>query len=145
MPKMMGIVSRYYIKKAVRVGKEGKLKDMSPVELQKVRRDLEKKIRQGIPREDIIEDFVHKYECTNAYAKVYYCRAMKQINAYYKKYAEETARINNARLDQIIMDNMENGNGKVAIMAIAEQNKLAHLYDNELKIKQDGPITVTFG
>ena len=47
------------------MGKEGKLKDMSPVELQKVRRDLEKKIRQGIPREDIIEDFVQKYECTS--------------------------------------------------------------------------------
>lgn len=118
---------------------------MTPEELRKLRKAVVKKIRFDKTPQEIVQWLVEDYEISEIAAKDWYKKCKKDVQDSYNRYAKETAKINIQRIENIIEETYEKGNYKVCLAAIAELNKMGHLYQEKIEISTAEPLKVIFG
>lgn len=98
-------------------------------------REVAEMIVEGVSKFNILEFVMQKYGVSNATALEAYreaCAYLQPEND--SEYAMELAKKNQARLDKLYQDAMEEGDRKLALNILQEQNKLGNLYTQTLNV-----------
>lgn len=110
-----------------------------------VRGEIKQMALANKPRNYIINVIVEKYGYSEATVEEYTREVLREIKAEFKDYAKKVADKNYKLLQAIINDSYDIKKYGITLDAIKEQNKMANLYDNSIKLTTDEPFIIKLG
>ena len=99
-------------------------------------------LMEGYAAKEIISELVSCYGYNENTAGVKLSSINKELQRCAELKAPEVAATNIARTNDIIDISMEEEDYKVALSAIAEQNRTCNVYTNKVEVKTDEPFTI---
>lgn len=98
-------------------------------------------LQWGKQDKEIIPIITEEYGYSERTVEDYICDAKKTVEKKFQKYAEGVGRRNKQRLEAMMEEAEQSGDGKLALECIKELNKMSGQYETKIKVEGgDQPI-----
>lgn len=99
-------------------------------------------LQWGKTDKEIIPIITEEYGYSERTVEDYICDAKKTVEKKFEKYAEGVGRRNKQRLEAMMEEAEQLGDGKLALECIKELNKMSGQYETKIKVEGNGDFKI---